>query len=264
MLQNFSGATRVFPVIGDPIAQVKSPFGVTAAFEQRGADAICVPMQVAADDFPAFAEAMWATKNVDGLIITVPHKFSAFGVCDDVSKRASFLKSVNTMRRNGQRGWSGDMFDGLGFVAACQDNGCEFLGKKALLAGAGGAGTAIAHAIAEAGVAQLTIADLNIDRRDDLICRLAAAGYPVIAGDPCLDAHDIVCNATPMGMKPSDPMPVNLHGIHSGIFAGDVVTMPEVPPFIAAARSAGCRTSNGVAMFEKVRDLMVDYLINRP
>lgn len=232
MLQNFSGATRIFPVIGDPIAQVKSPFGVTAAFEQRGADAICVPMQVSADDFPAFAAAMRSTKNVDGLIITVPHKFSAFDVCDDVSKRAAFLKSVNTMRRNAQDGWSGDMFDGLGFVAACQDNGCKFLGKKALLAGAGGAGTAIAHAVADAGVARLTIADLNIARRDDLIHRLVAAGYPVVPGEARIDEHDIVLNATPMGMKISDPMPVDLHGIHSGIFVGDVVTMPETPPLI--------------------------------
>jgi shikimate dehydrogenase len=261
MLERYSGATRLYPIVGDPIAQVKSPFGVTEAFEQRGVDAICVPMQVAPSDWQAFVAVMRTIKNVDGLIVTVPHKFMAFEACDAVTERASFLRTVNTIRRLSDGRLIGDMFDGLGFVEACRDNGCVFADKRALLVGAGGAGTAIAHAVALAGVALLTIADIDEARRDDLVRRLSGAGYSAVSGVSDPQPHDIVLNASPLGMAPGDATPVPLGRLAAGQFVGDVVTRPEVPPLMAAARALGLKTSNGVAMFEKVRDLMVDYLL---
>lgn len=264
MLENFSGATRLYPVVGDPIAQVKSPGGVTRAFEAAGADALCYPVQVAPSAFGAFVSVARATKNLDGLIITVPHKFAAHDVCDTVTDRAAFLRSVNTIIRKADGTLHGDMFDGLGFVAACTENGCDFAGKKALLVGAGGAGTAIAHAVASAGVAELGIAEVDGARRDDLVARLRAAGFNVVAATADATGYDIVLNATPMGMRESDPTPVPVETLHAGMFVGDVVTKPEVPPLIAAARGLGCKTSNGVAMFGKVRDLMVAFLLSRP
>lgn len=261
MLENFSGATRLYPVVGDPIAQVKSPGGVTRAFEEKGADALCYPVQVAPEHFAGFISSLRVTKNCDGLIVTVPHKFSAFDVCDTASERAKFLKSVNTIIRREDGTLHGDMFDGLGFVAACEANGCSFAGKRALLVGAGGAGTAIAHAVASAGVAELGIAEMDAARRDDLVGRLKAAGFNVVASPADANGYDIVLNATPMGMRETDPAPVPLVGLKPEMFVGDVVTKPEVPPLIAHARSIGCQTSNGVAMFTKVRDLMVAFLL---
>ncbi len=261
MLDNFSGATRLVPVVGDPIAQVKSPGGVTRAFEERGADLICVPMQVAPADWAAFITTMRAMKNVDGIIVTVPHKFSAFDVCDTTSDRARFLRSVNTIRRAPDGTFHGDMFDGLGFVAACTDNGCDFAGRRALLVGAGGAGTAIAHAVAASGVASLAIADLDHARRDDLVARLKTEKFNVTAGAQDPSGFDIVLNATPLGMRDGDPLPVETAKLSAAMFVGDVVTKPEIPPLIAAAKARGCKTSNGVAMFGRVRDLMVDFLL---
>lgn len=261
MLENLSGATRLYPVVGDPIAQVKSPGGVTRAFEERGADALCYPVQIAPADFDSFIAATRATRNIDGLIVTVPHKFAAFDACDTTSPRAQFLRSVNTIIRNADGTLHGDMFDGLGFVAACADNGCAFAGKRALLVGAGGAGTAIAHAVASAGVAHLGIAETDVARRDDLVARLVTAGFAVAASQANAAGYDIVLNATPMGMREADPTPVPLDTLTAAMFVGDVVTKPEVPPLIAHARALGCKTSNGVAMFGKVRDLMVDFLL---
>ena len=265
MLDNFSGATRLYPVVGDPIAQVKSPGGVTRAFEERGADAICYPVQVAPADFSGFIATCRATRNLDGVIVTVPHKFAAFETCDSASDRAVFLRSVNSMIRRPDGTLHGDMFDGLGFVAACKENGCDFAGRRALLVGAGGAGTAIAHAVASEGVSALGIAERDTARRDDLVARLVAAGFAVHAAEADATGYDIVLNATPMGMREADPLPVPAESLRGTMFVGDVVTKPEVPPFIAAARALGCRTSNGVAMFGKVRDLMVEFLLsNKP
>ncbi len=176
MLDNLSGATRLFPVVGDPIAQVKSPYGVTRAFEARGADAICVPMQVRSADWPLYMQVMRAMQNVDGVIVTVPHKFAAFESCDHVSERARFLRTVNCIRRRPDGSFEGDMFDGLGFVAACETNGCRFTDRRALLVGTGGAGTAIAHAVATAGVRELALCDLDHHRRDELVARLRQEG----------------------------------------------------------------------------------------
>lgn len=261
MLENLSGMTRLYPLVGDPVAQVKSPYGVTSAFEQRGHDAICIAMQVAPKDFTAFMAMMQATKNVDGMIVTIPHKFAAFDACTTVSETARFLKTVNTIRRNPDGSFHGDMFDGHGFVAACRANGADFNGQRALLVGAGGAGTAIAQAVAAAGAAHLTIAELDGARRDDLIARLIAAGYSVNAGAANATGHDIVLNATPLGMREGDALPVPEATLRPQMFVGDVVTKPEISPLIAAARTIGCQTSTGVDMFAKVRDLMVDFLV---
>ncbi len=262
MTPSLNGATRLYPVVGDPIAQVKAPDGVTRRLAERGVDAACIPMQVAPADFAAFMAVMRRTKNVDGLIITIPHKFAAVHVCDTISARATFLRSVNTIVRRPDGTFAGDMFDGLGFVTACQHNGCDFSGRKALLVGTGGAGTAIAHAVAEAGVASLGLADIDHARRDDLVQRLQAAGFAVHAAAANPAGYDIALNATPLGMRAGDPLPFPVDAIERHAFVGDVVTMPEVPPLIEQARTKGCRTSNGVAMFLQVRDLMVDYLLS--
>jgi shikimate dehydrogenase len=261
MLENLSGATRLFPLVGDPVAQVKSPSGVTRAFEERGADAICVAMQIAPADFGGYIATMRASHNVDGLIVTVPHKFAAFDACDTVTDRARFLRTVNVIRRSADGLLHGDMFDGLGFVEACRENGCAFAGKRALLVGTGGAGTAIAHAVASAGVSDLGLADIDLARRDELVQRLGDAGFSVHGADNDATGYDVVLNATPLGMREGDSLPVRAGSLRAGQFVGDVVTKPEITPLIAEARALGLSTSNGIAMFEKVRDLLVAFLL---
>ena len=262
MLDNYSGATRVHFIVGDPIAQVKSPFGVTQAFEQAGRDAICVPAHVSTAELSQWLDGVSKSKNVDGIIVTVPHKFDCYVLCASASPRAEFLKTVNTMRRNADGTWYGDMFDGLGYVEAMRAKGCQPEGKKALLVGAGGAGSAIAHALVMAGVSELAIHDPDLTRRDTLIQRLASLNKAqVTAGSADPTGMDIALNATPMGMKATDPTPIDVSRIHAQMFVGCVITAPAVPPLIEAARAKGCATMTGADMFARVRDLMVNFLI---
>ena len=173
MTEGLNGATRVHFIVGDPIAQVRSPSDVTRAFEQRGLNAMVMPAHVTPADLAHWLEGVSLARNVDGILVTVPHKFACFDLCRTHSVRASFLRAVNTMRRNPDGSWHGDMFDGLGYVAALRDRGCEPKGRKALLVGAGGAGSAIAHALVMAGVRSLAIHDGDADRRRSLVRRLA-------------------------------------------------------------------------------------------
>jgi shikimate dehydrogenase len=262
--QVLNGATRVHYIVGDPIAQVKSPGDVTQAFAARGLNAMVMPAHVAPAALARWLEGVSLAQNVDGVIVTVPHKFASFALCGSASERARFLGAVNTLRRNPDGSWHGDMFDGMGYVAALRDRGCEPAGRRALLAGAGGAGSAIAHALVEAGVAALAVHDGDAARRDALADRLARLGRcPVTAGSSDPAGFDLVINASPAGMKEGDPSPVQVERLDAGAFVGCVITAPAISPLIAAARARGCGTVTGADMFARVRDLMVEFLVGQ-
>ncbi|PFH20504.1 shikimate dehydrogenase family protein [Burkholderia sp. JKS000303] len=261
-----SGATRVHFIVGDPIAQVRSPKGVTAALREAGLDALVVPAHVAPDDLAAFFAGVTPMRNVDGVIITVPHKFSAAGFCTSLSDEAAFLGAANTLRRTADGGWHGGMFDGTGFVAALGDAGCDLRGRRALLVGAGGAGSAIGHALVMAGVASLDVRDNDAARTASLVDRLATlqrGTVRVAAADVAPESFDVIVNASPMGMRADDPLPVDVSRVPATTFVGDVVTKPPLTPFIEAARERGCRTVTGTQMFARVCDRMVAFLIDR-
>jgi shikimate dehydrogenase len=257
------GASRLHFVIGDPIAQVKSPAGVSEMLQARGHNALCIPGHVAPQDLDVFWAGLKTLKNLDGVIVTVPHKISAVHMVDRLSERAAFLGAVNTLRRT-QTGWEGDMFDGIGHVSALRKAGCVLEGKRAILAGAGGAGSAIGHALVLAGVAELAIHEMDDIRREALIARLSSLGMAkVFAGSADPTGFDVVVNATPSGMKDGDPLPFDGDKLTPDMFIGEVITKPAVSPLVARARSMGCRAITGVDMFVEVRDLMVDYLSAR-
>jgi shikimate dehydrogenase len=262
VLDLLDGETRVHFIVGDPIAQVKSPAGATEAFRQRGHNTVVLPAHVAPAHLSSWHAGVSHAQNVDGIIVTVPHKFAAFGLCSSASERATFLRTVNTMRRNADGSWHGDMFDGLAFVEAMRDAGFDMRGKRALLVGAGGAGSAIAHALLIAGVSALAIADTSKLRRTTLIDRLNWLKLALVThGSTDPTGYDIVLNATPMGMKERDPYPTDVTKLNASMFVGCVITEPVVSPTIAAARAQGCATVTGAEMFGRVRDLMVDFLL---
>jgi shikimate dehydrogenase len=262
MTESLNGASRLHFIVGDPIAQVKSPAGMTQAFQARGHNALCVPAHVRPADLAGWLAGVSLAANVDGVIVTVPHKFAASALCATLSERAAFLGSVNTLRRNPDGSWHGDMFDGLGYVEAMQARGCQPAGRRALLVGAGGAGSAIAHALVTAGVAELVIFDPDEARQTRLAERLAALGCgSVRAGPPDPDGLDIALNASPVGMRDGDPLPIDASRLQPHQFVGCVITAPAVPPLIAAARARGCPTMTGADMFARVRDRMVDFLL---
>lgn len=266
MMELPEGGTRLHLIIGDPIAQVKSPAGISASFAARGARAVMMPAHVAAADFDGFLRGVGTMRNLDGLTITVPHKFAAFAHCATVTPRARLLGAVNVMRRNGDGGWHGDMLDGEAMVLALRAAGCDPAGRSALLVGAGGAGTAIALALLEAGVAALSLHDTDARRLAALVDRLRpVAGGAVLRGlaEAYPEGCDLVANATPAGMAAGDPLPVRADRLRPGMFVADVITAPAVTPLLAAARAMGCGTSTGVDMFGAQIGLITDFLLSR-
>jgi shikimate dehydrogenase len=261
MLDHLSGATRLFPIIGDPIRYVKAPQGLTRRLAERDDNAACVPMQVPADDLEAVMAGLTATLNVDGILVTMPHKFAAFGYCATSSVRARTLGVVSVIRRNPDGTWHGDMLDGLAFVNAMKDRGARPHGARALLVGAGGAGSAIAVALLEAGVRELIVHDADEGRVAVLLEVLSGLGQGrARSGGPDPTGCDLVCNATPLGLEPGDPLPVEAALLTSAMFVGDVIAGHGQTPFIQAAKAADCQTANGEDMVEAGQGVITDFM----
>jgi shikimate dehydrogenase len=262
-VETLNGETRVLAIVGDPIAQVKSPAGVTQALNERGRNCVLVPIHVSPANLEGFIRGASLARNFDGIIVTIPHKFSAYGHCATATERAHFLHAVNTMRRNADGSWHGDHLDGAGFVGGIRSAGCRPEGQRALMVGAGGAGSAIALALLDAGVDVLAIHDGDAGRRDALVSRLQTRhGDKVRAESADPAGYTLIVNATPVGMRASDPYPVQVEKLTQAMFVADVITAPAVTPLVEAARRLGCGTQVGGGMFAAVRDLMVEFLLD--
>lgn len=258
------GETRLIPILGDPIAQVKSPALLTEGLAARGLNVIVPPMHVRPAEFAATVQALKLIGNLDGLVITVPHKFAASAVCDSLSAPARFIGSVNVIRRGADGGWFGDNCDGQGYIGGIRAAGGLVEKAAVLLIGAGGAGSAIAYEFLRQGASHVAVHDADTTRRDTLIARLND-GFPgcARAGSDDPRGYDIIANATPMGMKAGDPMPVQADLLCPGQFVADCVTRPEITPLQAHARRIGCATMTGIGMFNGVAERMVDFYASR-
>ncbi|SPF80919.1 shikimate dehydrogenase family protein [Pseudoprimorskyibacter insulae] len=260
MTPALNGETQVVFIIGDPIAQVKSPSLLSARFARQGQNTLVVPGHVAPADIPAFMAGLDTLQNAPGLVITVPHKQAMVPYCAKMTDRARYAGSVNVMRRTAA-GWMGDNTDGMGYVEGMKERGAQIEGKRVLLVGAGGAGSAIAYEFLAQGASMLAVHDVDASRRDGLIDRLGAA-FPgqlaIGSGDPT--GFDIIANATPLGMRDGDPLPVQVDNLQPEMFAACPITKPEISPFIAAAMARGCDTMPGIGMFTAQEGLLVEAL----
>jgi shikimate dehydrogenase len=224
-------------------------------FESRGIDVVVVPMGCEVEPYPDFLRLIFKLRNIVGALVTMPHKVTTVGLLDEASTAVKVAGACNAVRPGPGGTLVGDMFDGEGFVRGVERKGRALAGAGALVVGSGGVGSAIAASLARAGVARLGLFDARPAAMEALADRLRRH-YPrleaaVGSNDPA--GWDIVVNATPLGMNPGDPMPVDVSRIVPGTFVGEVVMKQEQTPFLAAAAARGCQTQVGIDMlFEQI------------
>lgn len=256
------GATRLYPIIGTPIIYARSPELLSAQLQRRGFNAICPPVEVPAGTLGEVMQALSLCPNIDGLLITMPHKQAILPLCQSLSETSQLLGAASCIRRTAEGGWHGDTLDGESFVDAQIKAGAKVEGAKALLIGAGGAGSAIAISLLARGVAELAIYDLNQDRAAALVAMLAPkAPGRVRLGQPDPRGFDILSHATNMGMSATDPLPVDVTLLGASTLVGDVIAGHGETALIAAAKAVGCKTANGDQMVTAVLDMMTDFLV---
>jgi shikimate dehydrogenase len=262
MFDRLSGTSRLYPIIGDPVSYLESPARLTRTFAQREHDGVCVPMEVTSENLELVMAGLSATANVDGILVTMPHKFAAFAHCTTSSERTRVLGVVSVLRRNPDRTWHGDMLDGVAFVKAQNNHGAQLEGARALLVGAGGAGRAIALALLEAGIGELIVHDVEGSRVSTLLELITQLGGDhVKVGPPNPTSCDLVFNATPLGMHEGDPLPINSALLTPSMFVGDVIAGHGVTPLVQVAQNIGCKTATGDDMVVAGQDLMADFML---
>jgi len=265
-VSHIKGTTRLYGLVGDPLTTAKSPELLNRLFIEQGADAVCVPFRVEPDGLSAFVTGARAMKNLAGVLVTMPHKQRMMAFIDDLHPTARQVGALNVIRCDENGRWVGAIFDGLGCVLGMQWEGNHPANKSVLLIGAGGAGRAIAFAVGSAGARSLAIFDVDERRAEDLVKAVAAAtGCHTRVGVPDAHGYEIVINATPLGMKPDDPMPVDANRLDAGSTVVDIVNSPDPTALCRAARARGCRTQSGRPMHEgqavhALRFLGFDYL----
>jgi shikimate dehydrogenase len=249
------GRTKLVAHIGYPTESFISPMIYNPFFEARKINAAVVPMGCKSEDYATFLKMVFRLSNVHGALITMPHKVATLALVDEASVSAGIAGACNAVKLDERGQMIGDMFDGEGFVRGVQRKGRRIVGATAFVAGCGGVGSAIAASMAKAGVSRLGLYDVAATAMNELMRRLQSH-YPeleVIVGSAEPAGYDIVVNATPLGMKNDDPLPIRLDGISPSTFVGEVVMKEEMTPFLAAARAKGCEYQVGTDMlFEQI------------
>ena len=250
-----NGHTRVIPHIGYPTHSFKAPLIYNPYFEHAGLNAVVVPFSCQPPDYASLLRSVFRMDNVVGALITMPHKIVTTELVDDVAPAARIAGSANAVRRGPQGQLQADMFDGEGFVRGVLRKGVAVRGQRVLIVGAGGVGCAIAASCAMAGAGQIGLFDVRPEGAEALAQRLRqnAPDCEVRTGSNDPAGYDIVVNATPMGMEPGDPLPMDVNRIAPETFVGEVVMRQTMTAFLSAAQARGCRFQVGTDMlFEQI------------
>ncbi len=244
------GNTRLIAHVGDPTSTFKAPLIYNPYFAKIGLNAACVPMGVTAAEFAVAFPAIMRFTNVDGALITMPHKRTVVAMLAEASTAVRITGACNAVRRLPDGGFAGDMFDGEGFVRALRRAGHAIKGRAAIVVGSGGVGSAIGAALAAAGIGTLRLSDADHASAEALAARIGAhyPGLRITCGGPDPAGHDIVVNGTPLGMRDEDPLPFDVARIDAGAVVGEVVLKRKMTPLLQAAVARGLSVQTGLDM----------------
>lgn len=260
-----NGRTRLFGIVGDPIEQVRSPEMITWELQTRGCNALLIPLHVREADFDAVLPHLQQLANLDGLVFTIPFKARALTLADRLGPQAQQVQAVNALKRSHDGRWMGEMFDGAGCVEAFRRRGLSFGGQRVLLIGLGGAGSAIAAAVAAEQPALLRLHDLDAHRCErvaEIVRRVSPATQVEIGAAADVEGLDILMNASPVGMLQDARRPIDAERLPPELIVFDAIVKPEITPLLDLAQRSGCRTVQGREMMRGQIARMVDFFID--
>ncbi len=237
-----TSATRLYTVLGDPVAHSLSPAMHNAAFAATGYNGVYVALRVT--DIRPAARGL-KSLGIRGASITIPHKVRVMEVLDHVDENAASIGAVNTVA-NHNSVLSGYNTDSLGAARALLEH-TPIRGKQAVILGAGGAARAVGFGVVREG-GRVTIVNRTWKRGECLAEDLGGRFVPwsEIKRAPC----DLLINTTPVGMSPHpDAMPVPEDYLNWDMVVMDAVYSPLKTRLLLTAEKKGCRTINGVGMF---------------
>lgn len=245
-----SGKTKVLGLLGYPVEHSLSPTMHNAAFEHLRLDCCYVTFPVKPGFLKDAVRSVRAL-NLAGVNVTMPHKENVIPLLDGVDADASFIGAVNTIvNSNGKL--IGYNTDGRGFMRSLSEAQISVNRKNVLILGAGGASRAIGFYLAKKASA-LFIYDIDRKKAGKLIRALNKIKNNVLsfsfqpsAFSHQLDDVDIIINATPLGLKKGDPLPVDINLLKPRHIVCDLIYRNT--PLLQKASRKGCKTLNGLGM----------------
>ena len=258
-MTDITGNTKVFFILGDPVAQVRAPEVYNRLFREHGIDAVLVPLKLPATALPGFLEHGMKAENIGGFWATIPHKGQLASLLKPTDPVAQIAGAVNAVRRHADGRLEAALFDGIGFVKGLDHFGIDVAGRRVLVVGAGGGGHAVAAAIAQRKPAALAVFNRTPERAAALVQRLQpiiGAGAGVVAhNDP--GGFDLVVNCTSQGLKADDALPFDPARVAAGAAVVDIIMSRQPTPLLAACRARGLKAEAG---FEMLVQQVPEYL----
>lgn len=242
---NINARTKVVALLGHPVEHSLSPAMQNAAFAEMGLNYCYVCLPVRPEMLGGAVEGLRAL-SFAGANVTVPHKEAVLPFLDEMDGEASFIGAVNTVvNREGRL--TGYNTDGRGFMRSLEEEGIPVDGGKILVVGSGGAARAISYYLSEKA-AEVSLFDVDYARAGKLALDLASRGRNVRAIrelDGLAEAA-VVINATPLGLKESDPLPFDVRGLRTGQTVVDLIYRET--RLLREAAKQGLRGLSGLGM----------------
>lgn len=240
-----TGKTKILGIFGYPVEHTLSPLMHNSAFKALGLDMCYLPFKVTSEDLPQAINAIRAL-NILGVNITAPHKEKAITLLDEVDREALFIGAVNTIVNSDGR-LKGYNTDGKGFISSLSEEGISIDGKEILIIGAGGASRAISYYLSE-NAKRVCLYDIDRAKVENLTNDFRKIRNNVFIADSIekLKEFDITINATPSGLKPDDPLPLNPDLIKPHMVVCDLIY--KKTELLKKAESKGAKIIGGLGM----------------
>lgn len=246
-----NGDPAIFGVLGYPATHSLSPALHRAAFSRLGMNAEYRIFEIPPEGLDAFLKD--SRRSLQGFNITIPYKEQVIPFLDYVSGDARLIGAVNTVRVKAGR-LEGFNTDGQGFMDDLAERGVDPRGARICVVGAGGASRAVCFFLAKASPEEIAVFNRDSRKATHLVehlkehfpkVTLRQAGSVDALG---IERCRLLVNATSLGMKADDPLPVDARLLHKELFVYDLVYAPAETRLLRAAREKGAGFANGIGM----------------
>lgn len=240
-----TGRTKIVGIIGYPVEHTLSPPMHNVAFESLGIDYCYVPFLVHPDQLEPAVRSVRAL-HLCGVNVTVPHKERVMPFLDELNEEAAFIGAVNTIVNSGGR-LAGHNTDGRGFMRSLSESGVIVDDKNVAIIGAGGAARAIGYYLCQKA-GKLSIYGRTIERAEKLVQDLnkIKGSVHVLLDLSSIGRFQIIINATPVGLKKDDQLPIDTALLRPEQTVCDLIYRDT--PLLIEASKKGCTVLNGFGM----------------
>ena len=256
-----SGKTHLLLLIADPVGHVRAAQFVNPIFEKKKLDAFLIPIHVRAADLSDVVPRLAKLGNVKGLIVTIPHKETMARLCSELGPNAAMVGAVNVARIEVGGRLIGEMFDGDGLLATARSSAIDYKARRVLILGAGGAGRAVAFAMAQEGAGQIAIYNRTAGRAERLVADIKSRFPKAVVRVAAAEARniDLVVNCTSVGLHENDAPPLDLATLGPTTDVIDIIAVRETE-LMQVARAKGCKVVGGRPMVELQLDAQLAFI----